>query len=56
MSEIWYWISLPYATFAIISDNGIVVDTAPIAKWARKLKIDYVLSYYNRRGAKIVKL
>jgi hypothetical protein len=28
-----FWVSLPYATFGIVSRHGRVYDTAPIAKW-----------------------
>ncbi len=30
-----FYISLSYATYAIVSVNGIITDCAPIANWMR---------------------
>lgn len=51
-----YWISLPYATFGITEQDGIVREAAPIAKWCVGKRLDTVLSYYRRKGAEIVRL
>lgn len=50
--RLWY-ISLPWATFGLIEQDQVIVDTAPIAKWAiGKLAAD-VFNYYKRKQAKI---
>lgn len=51
----WYYISLNYATFAIESKDGVIVRTAPIAKWAKGKKEYYVIDYYRKKGANIEK-
>jgi len=52
-----YYISISYATFLIIEENGIVIDTAPIARKSMGRNISSVLSYYkNRFNATIIKL
>jgi hypothetical protein len=54
-SDLW-WISLRYATFGIITLDGIVTEAAPIAKWAEGKKEDHVLAYFRRKGAKITRI
>lgn len=49
-----YWISLPYATFIIDDDNGIIVDAPPISKRSIGQKTEKVLEYYRNKGAKII--
>jgi hypothetical protein len=44
-----YWIDVKYATFGIVEENGIVVDTAPIAKWCLRKNIKFVLKYYTEK-------
>lgn len=51
----WY-ISLPYATFALILRVGIVIRTAPIAVWAIGKTEARVLDYYRRKGATIERI
>lgn len=51
-----YSINLPYAYFAIVVENDIVVKAAPIAKWALGKKIENVLDYYENKGAEITKV
>ncbi len=53
--ERWFWISLPYATFGVAIRSGVVVDAAPIARWALG-KPARALSFYRRKGAEIVEL
>jgi hypothetical protein len=53
----WYWIDTGYACFGIEEQTGIVVKTAPIAKWAIRKDIGFVLDYFrNKKKAKIVEL
>jgi hypothetical protein len=51
----WY-ISLPYATFALILRAGIVTRAAPIAGWAVGKDEARVLGYYRRKGASIERI
>jgi hypothetical protein len=48
------WISLPHATFGIISDGETVTDAAPIARWTIGKPVRDVAKYYQRKGAEIV--
>lgn len=47
----WVWVSLPYATFGIAVRDGVVVDAAPIARWAIGKSERRVADYYRRKGA-----
>lgn len=46
-------IDLPHACFGIIVEDGIVVEAAPIARWATGKLAREVLLYYKKKGAKI---
>jgi hypothetical protein len=54
--ESLYWISLSYATFGIVVRGLKVIKAAPIAQWTVGKKLDYVLSYYQNKGAIIRKV
>jgi hypothetical protein len=47
----WIWVSLPYATFALVVAGGRVVDAAPIARKSIGHDERQVADYYRRRGA-----
>lgn len=53
MTERWIWVSLPYATFAIIVSGGVVVDAAPIARKSIGRPEREVTDYYRSRDAEI---
>lgn len=55
-NEIHYWISLPYATFMIISSNDIIIEAPPIAKWTIDKETKYVINYYTKKKAKIIQI
>jgi hypothetical protein len=48
-----YYIDTGYACFGLVAENGIVIDAAPIARWTLTKKIDYVIMYYKKKGAKV---
>jgi hypothetical protein len=50
------WVSLPYATYGIEVEDGIVVTAAPIAKWMVGKDERMVASWLRRKGARIVPL
>lgn len=52
----WIWVSLSYATFGIQVRGGVVVDAAPIARWAVGKSEVEVAAYYRRKGAVFVRL
>jgi hypothetical protein len=54
--ERWIWVSLTYATFAIVVRDGRVVDAAPIARWAVGRPERRVADYYRRKGAQFASL
>ncbi len=53
IQETLYSIQTSYATFAIVAGrySQVVIDAAPIAKWAIGKSIASVLRYYSNRGA-----
>lgn len=52
----WIWVSLPYATFAIITNGGRVVDAAPIARKSVGRDERAVAAYYRRQGGRFAPL
>jgi hypothetical protein len=46
------WVSLPHATFAIITKDGRVIDAPPIAKWATGRDERPLADYYHERWAR----
>lgn len=52
----WIWVSLPYATFGLAVQDGVVVDAPPIARWTIGRDERGVAGYYRRRQAKITAL
>ncbi|WP_187414211.1 hypothetical protein [Nonomuraea sp. PA05] len=52
----WIWVSLTYATFAVVVRDGRVVDAAPIARWSIGKPEQRVADYYKRKGAEFVPL
>lgn len=53
---VWVWVSLSYATFGIAVADGVVVDAAPIARWAIGKDERRVAEFYRRKGAEFVRL
>jgi hypothetical protein len=47
----WIWVSLPQATFAIITHHGKVVEAAPIAQWLVGKDEREVAKYLRSKGA-----
>ncbi|MFB4265259.1 hypothetical protein [Nonomuraea sp. GTA35] len=54
--ERWIWVSLPQATFAVVTKNGRVVDAAPIAQWLIGKDEREVAKYLRGKGAVFVPL
>jgi hypothetical protein len=52
----WIWVSLPYATFAVVTRDGRVIDAAPIARWAIGKPEQQVADYFRRKGATFARL
>lgn len=52
----WYWISLPWACFGLGCQSGRVIHMAPIAKWTLGKPEQFVLDYFRRKGAEIVRI
>ena len=46
------WVSLPHATFGIVTKDGRVTEAPPIAKWAIGPDERPVAGYYRQRGAR----
>jgi hypothetical protein len=47
----WIHVSLPWATFGLAVRGGIVVDAAPIARWAVGKDERKAAAWFLRRGA-----
>jgi hypothetical protein len=52
MRELWS-VDVPWACFGLMSQDGVVVEVAPIANWATGKTTEEVLDYFRRKGAKI---
>lgn len=51
-----FWVSLNYATFGVESDNSIVINTAPIAKWMKGKTLKEIKPWLVSKGAKVVEI
>jgi hypothetical protein len=51
-----FWIDIKYATFGIISQDGIVIDAAPIAAWMISKSLTEVKPWLLSKGAKVVEV
>jgi len=51
MGARWIWVSLDYATFGIVTENGRVTKAPPIARWAVGRDEREVAAFYRRKGA-----
>ena len=48
------YISLPYATFALIITNGVISDAPPIARWTIGKTAQWVIKYYEGKNSLII--
>lgn len=48
----WIWVSLPYATFGIKVRGGIVIDTAPIARWMIDKDTQTIRDWIAKKGGR----
>lgn len=46
-----WWVSSPRCTFSLVEKNGVVVEAAPISRWALGEPIEKVLAWWRRKGA-----
>lgn len=54
MKTVW-WISGPKWTFAVVEEDGVVVEAAPISKWGIGHTIDKVIDWWLSKGADRIK-
>jgi len=47
------YISLGYATFLLVCENGKIKDAPPIAKWTIGKDVGYIVDYFMKRNAYI---
>lgn len=50
------WVSLPYATYGIRVEGGVVVEAPPIARWMVGRGEAEVAAWLRRKGARLVPL
>ena len=48
-----FYISLSYATFAIISEKDLIIETAPIAKWMMGKTLKEIKPWLIRKKARV---
>lgn len=46
----WWYVTLPYATFALEIKNGYVWQTPPIARWMLKRPTDFIGRWIKWKG------
>jgi hypothetical protein len=56
MSEALIQVDTGYACFCLVVRDGVVVEAAPIAKWVMGKSVEYVVSYFRRKGASVVEV
>lgn len=44
------YVDLPYACFGLEAHEGVVVDAAPIARWAVGRPLEEVRRYFEKKG------
>lgn len=52
----WYRIELSYATFGILVDDDVVIETAPIGKWMRWMNLKSVEAWVKSKKGTIAPL
>lgn len=50
MAEVLYRVDVGFACFGMLVRDGIVVDVATIAYWAKSKPVEHVLAWAERRG------
>ena len=48
---IWIRISTPRATFMVVEKNGIIIDAAPISRWAIGKSTETCIDWWKKKGA-----
>lgn len=52
-----YWIRAPHYTAGVlVNEKGIIVDTAPILRWAFGKQIVPTIAYWRKRGFDVRKI
>ena len=54
--NILYWVKLPYATFGVVVRMGMVVSSAPIAKWAVGKNYQVFAQWVVKKGGSLRKV
>ncbi len=50
----WLWVCLNHATFGLEVEDNVITGAPPIAKWTEGKRVEEILPYYKRKGAKIL--
>lgn len=51
-----FWIDIHYACFGVISQNGIVTDTAPIAAWMKGKSLLEIKPWLKKKKAVVIEI
>lgn len=49
----WFRVELPYATFGIKTQRGVVVETAPIGRWMMGKHRDRIEEWVRAKGGTV---
>jgi len=51
-----FQIDIGYACFGIVSENSIVIQTAPIANWMKGKRLKEIKPYLLKKRAKVIEI
>ena len=52
----FFFVSLTYATFGVITKEGVITEIAPIARWALNMEWHKARKYWLKKGALIIEI
>ncbi len=56
MTDGFYRVVLPYAVYGVEVRNGLIFDSAPIAKWSVRSTLDHFNEWVQGKGGVIERL
>ena len=56
VADRFFWCDIGYACFGFVAKDDIIVDAAPIFRWAIKKGLTEVKPWLKKRNAKIIEI
>ena len=56
MTERLFWCDIGYATFGIVSENNVVIKTAPITRWMIGKPLQEIKPWLISKHAKVIEV